>query len=77
MVRVAPDIAASGHDPEQFFLSTAWNDAPPDSVNVVLAGLAGRAWRDGYLPDVPGIPQLRPMQCEQADMTLRWLATRV
>ncbi|WP_218019804.1 phosphotransferase [Rhodococcoides yunnanense] len=77
MVRVAPDIAASGYDPERFFQTSAWRDAPPDGVDVVLAGLAGRAWRDGFLPAVPDIPHLRSMQRDQADATLRWLASRL
>lgn len=77
LARVAPDIAASGHDPERFLRASAWRDAPPNGVNVVLAGLAGRAWRDGHLPAVEGLPQLRPMQLEQGDMTMRWLASRL
>lgn len=77
MVRVAPDIAARGHDPERFLRASAWNDAPPESVNVVLAGLAGRAWRDGHLPPFHGIPHLREMQREQGEMTMSWLASRL
>lgn len=75
-VRLAPDVAASGHSAELVLANSAWADADEHSVNVMLAGLAGRCWRDGHLPDVPGLPQLRPMQLLQGDMTLRWLADR-
>lgn len=75
-VRLVPDIAADGWDPEQMFLRFAGPDTPEHGVNVMLAGLAGRCWRDGHLPAVPGLRQLRPMQRLQADVTLRWLAQR-
>ena len=75
-VRLAPDVAASGHSAELILQHSAWADADEHSVNVMLAGLAGRCWRDGHLPDAPGLPQLRPMQLLQGDMTLRWLADR-
>lgn len=75
-VRLAPDVAASGFDPEAVLRHSAWNDADDHSVNVMLAGLSGRCWRDGHLPDVPGLPQLRPMQLLQGDMSMRWLAAR-
>ncbi|SNT37722.1 hypothetical protein [Rhodococcoides kyotonense] len=77
MVRVAPDIAACGYDPERFLRKSAWVDPPQRDVDVVLAGLAGRAWRDGHLPAPPGLPHLRRMQLEQADATLWWLASRL
>ncbi|GAA4606565.1 hypothetical protein BJY16_005895 [Actinoplanes octamycinicus] len=73
LVRLAPDVAACGHDPEQLLRRSAWADAPDDQVNVALAGLAGRAWRDGHLPEVPG---LRRMQREQGRHLLRWLSRR-
>jgi hypothetical protein len=76
-VRLAPDVAASGFDPEAVLQGSAWADADAHAVNVMLAGLAGRCWRDGHRPDVPGLPQLRPMQLLQGDMTLRWLARRI
>jgi hypothetical protein len=75
-VRLAPDVAASGFDAESFLLASAWPDADAHAVDVMLAGLAGRCWRDGHLPGVAGLPQLRPMQLLQGDMTLRWLARR-
>jgi hypothetical protein len=75
-VRLAPDVAAGGFDPERVLQNSAWADADPHAVNVMLAGLAGRCWRDGHLPAVPGLPQLRPMQLLQGDQTLRWLARR-
>lgn len=75
-VRLVPDIAASGLDPEQMLLRIAGPETPKHEVNVMLAGLAGRCWRDSHLPAVTGLPQLRPLQSLQADMTLRWLAQR-
>jgi len=75
-VRLAPDVAASGFDPDLVLQNSAWADADPHAVNVMLAGLAGRCWRDGHLPAVPGLPQLRPMQLLQGDHSLRWLARR-
>jgi hypothetical protein len=75
-VRLAPDVAASGFDPEAVLRHSAWNDADDHAVNVMLAGQAGRCWRDGHLPDVPGLPQLRPMQLLQGDMSMGWLAAR-
>lgn len=75
-VRLAPDVAASGFDPDAILKNSVWADADEHSVNVMLAGLAGRCWRDGHLPDAPGLPQLRSMQLLQGDMTLRWLAER-
>lgn len=77
LVRLAPDLALNGgNDPEAFMNESAWPDAPQDDVNVMLAGLAGRCWRDGHLPDEPSIPHLRQMQRAQGDATLRWLAHR-
>jgi hypothetical protein len=78
LVRLGPDLAAhGGHDPEAFLRGSAWGDAPSDGVDVMLAGLAGRAWRDGHRPDDPGSPHLRRMQLEQGDAALRWLARRL
>jgi len=74
--RLVPDLAADGLDPQLAFEAIAGSDANEHEVNVMLAGLAGRCWRDGYLDAVPGLPQLRPMQRLQGDMTLRWLAQR-
>lgn len=75
-VRLAPDVAASGFNPETLLRHSAWMDADHHSVNVMLTGLAGRCWRDGHRPNVAGLPQLRPMQLLQGDMAMRWLATR-
>jgi hypothetical protein len=75
-VRLVPDLAADGHDAQSAFHQLAWADADEHGMNVMLAGLAGRAWRDGHLEAAPGLPQLRPMQLLQGDMTLRWLAQR-
>ncbi|GAA1653620.1 phosphotransferase [Actinoplanes couchii] len=74
LVRLAPDLAACGHDPERVLRSSCWSDAPADAVNVALAGLAGRAWREWHLS---GLPRLRQMQQEQGTHTLRWLAARL
>lgn len=74
LVRLAPDMAASGHDPEQLLRRSCWADADPHAVNVALAGLAGRAWRDAHLPDLPA---LRRMQRQQAEETLAWLNRRL
>jgi hypothetical protein len=73
--RLVPDIAADGFDPEGLFRAIAGSETEGHEVNVMLAGLAGRCWRDGNLSAVPGLP-LRPMQLLQGDMTLRWLAQR-
>lgn len=75
-VRLVPDIAADGFDPERLFQNIAAPEAQAQEVNVMLAGLAGRCWRDGHLDAVPGLPQLRPLQRLQGDMTMRWLAQR-
>jgi hypothetical protein len=77
LIRLAPDVAACGHDPERLLQRSCWRDAPADEVNVALAGLAGRGWRDGHLPDIPGLPGLRRMQREQCLHTLRWLEARL
>lgn len=77
LVRLAPDVAACGHDPEDLLRRSPWPDAPYDQVNVALAGLAGRAWREGLLPEVPGLPGLRRMQREQGLHLLRWLERRL
>ena len=74
LVRLAPDMAESGHDPEAVLRRSCWADADPHAVNVALAGLAGRAWRDGHLPD---LPDLRRMQRQQAVQTLHWLGRRL
>lgn len=77
LVRLGPDLHANGgHDPELFLRRSAWGDASPLGVDVMLAGLAGRAWRDGHLADIPELPGLRQMQRAQGDATLRWLAAR-
>ncbi|KJC63891.1 Phosphotransferase enzyme family protein [Agreia bicolorata] len=75
-VRLVPDLAADGFDPQAAFEAIAGREANEHEVNVMLAGLAGRCWRDGHLAAVPGLPQLRPMQRLQGDMTLRWMAQR-
>ena len=76
LVRLAPDVAACGHDPEALLRSSPWAGTPEDHVNVALAGLAGRAWREGHLPDLPDVPGLRDMQRAQAFHLLRWLESR-
>ncbi|MFB2556744.1 hypothetical protein [Herbiconiux liangxiaofengii] len=75
-VRLVPDVAADGFDPERVFGGITGADPPQHEVNVMLAGLAGRCWRDGHRDAVPGLPQLRPMQRLQGDLTMRWLAQR-
>jgi hypothetical protein len=77
MVRLAPDLAACGHDPENLLRRSPWRDAPDEHVNVALAGLVGRAWREGLLPDVPGLPGLRRMQRDQGLQILKWLEARL
>lgn len=74
LVRLAPDIADSGFNPEELLRRSCWADADPHALNVALAGLAGRAWRDCHLPD---LPTLRSMQRRQAVQTLRWLGSRL
>ncbi|AEV85253.1 aminoglycoside phosphotransferase [Actinoplanes sp. SE50] len=76
LVRLGPDLAICGHDPERMLRRSCWRDAPADAVDVALAGLAGRAWREGWLPPVPGLPGLRRMQRRQGLHLLRWLAAR-
>lgn len=75
-VRLVPDLALDGLAPERTFRQIYASDADEHAVNVMLAGLAGRCWRDGHLEAVPDLPGLRPMQLAQGDMTLRWLAER-
>jgi hypothetical protein len=77
LVRLAPDMAASGRDPEQVLRRSCWAGADPHAVNVALAGLAGRAWRDGHLPDVVDLPGLRRMQRDQAVQLISWLGRRL
>ena len=74
LVRLAPDMAVSGRDPEAVLRRSCWADADPHAVDVALAGLAGRAWRDGHRP---GPPALRQMQLRQAVPTLVWLSRRL
>jgi hypothetical protein len=77
LVRLAPDVAACGHDPERLLRDSTWQEAPDEQVNVALAGLAGRAWREGLLPEIPGLPGLRRMQRDQGLHLLRWLEARL
>ncbi|GAB1642002.1 aminoglycoside phosphotransferase [Krasilnikovia sp. MM14-A1259] len=77
LVRLAPDLAACGLDPEHLLQQSSWQDTPAEDVNVALAGLSGRAWREGHLPELPGLPGLRRMQREQSLYTLRWLESRL
>jgi hypothetical protein len=77
LVRLAPDMAVSGCDPEAVLRRSCWADADPHAVNVALAGLAGRAWRDGHLPEVREIACLRRMQRRQAVELIRWLGRRL
>jgi hypothetical protein len=74
LIRLLPDLASCGHDPEAVLRRSCWWDTPAEDVNVALAGLAGRAWRDCALP---GEPRLRTMQREQAEHLLSWLDTRL
>jgi len=77
LVRLLPDLAASGHDPQTLLGASCYAQAPPADVNVALAGWAGRAWREGHLPEVTNLPGLRSMQREQGLHTLRWLQERL
>ena len=77
LVRLAPDMAVSGRDPEAVLRRSCWGDADPYGVDVALAGLAGRAWRDGHLPDLAELPGLRRMQRAQAFQLIGWLARRL
>ncbi|WP_433795819.1 phosphotransferase [Actinoplanes sp. CA-252034] len=70
LIRLLPDLALCGHDPEAVLRRSCWRDTPDEHVNVALAGLAGRAWRDCALP---GGSRLRSMQREQAEQLLSWL----
>lgn len=74
LVRLAPDMAASGHDPEAVLHRSCWSEADAHAVNVALAGLAGRSWRDGHRPDNS---RLRRMQRQQAVHILAWLGRRL
>jgi hypothetical protein len=74
LIRLLPDLALAGHDPETVLRRSCWRDTPDEDVNVALAGLAGRAWRDCALP---GEPRLRSMQREQAEHLLSWLDSRL
>jgi Ser/Thr protein kinase RdoA (MazF antagonist) len=74
LIRLLPDLALSGHDPEAVLRRSCWRDTPGGDVNVALAGLAGRAWRDCALP---GEARLRTMQREQAERLLSWLDARL
>ncbi|MEU4626599.1 aminoglycoside phosphotransferase [Actinoplanes sp. NPDC023801] len=74
LIRLLPDLAACGHDPEAVLRRSCWRDVPADDVNVALAGLSGRAWRDCARP---GEPRLRRMQREQAEHLLAWLDARL
>ncbi|WP_250008049.1 hypothetical protein [Actinoplanes sp. M2I2] len=76
-MRLIPDLAACGHDPEEQLRRSGWAGAPAGLVDVALAGLAGRAWRDGHRPEPPEVPGLRRMQREQAGHLLRWLEGRM
>ncbi|MFC4072571.1 phosphotransferase [Actinoplanes subglobosus] len=74
LIRLLPDLALCGHDPEAVLRRSCWRDVPAEDVNVALSGLAGRAWRDCALP---GDPRLRTMQREQAACLLSWLDARL
>lgn len=74
LIRLLPDLASAGHDPETVLRRSCWRDTPDEDVNVALAGLAGRAWRDCALP---GELRLRSMQREQAEHLLSWLDSRL
>jgi hypothetical protein len=77
LVRLLPDMAACGHDPEKLMRDSPWREAPAEHIDVALAGLAGRAWREGQLPDIRGLPQLRRMQREQGLHLLKWIEGRL
>lgn len=77
LVRLAPDMAESGCDPEDVLRRSCWAEADPHAVNVALAGLAGRAWRDGHRPDLAEVPGLRRMQRRQAFQLFVWLGRRL
>jgi phosphotransferase family enzyme len=77
LVRLAPDMAGDGRDPEDVLRRSCWADADPHAVNVALAGLAGRAWRDGHRRDGAGLSGLRRMQRDQATELIVWLGRRL
>lgn len=51
-------------------------DADPDAIDAVLAGLAGHWSRESAGPQLPGVPTIRQAQAWQAEAALSWLALR-
>jgi hypothetical protein len=50
--------------------------ADPDTVDAVIAALAGYFTQRSHLPPPPGLPTLRAFQAAQGEIARRWLARR-
>ena len=70
--------AEGGPDPEQML---SWYDratgreTPRDMLGAVLAGVSGYFASRAGLPDIPGLPRVRPWQRVQLISSLQWLCS--
>jgi aminoglycoside phosphotransferase (APT) family kinase protein len=78
LVCMAPSVTLEGGpEPEELIVRhPAVRAADPDTVDAVIAALAGYFTQRSHLPPPPGLPTLRAFQAAQGEIARRWLARR-
>ncbi|MCY9787133.1 aminoglycoside phosphotransferase family protein [Nocardiopsis sp. EMB25] len=78
LLLLLPSVAAGGVDPEPVWRRYGpANEADADSVNAVLAAIAGDHLTQSQRPAPPNIPTLRAHQRAKGEAALAWLRTRL
>jgi Ser/Thr protein kinase RdoA (MazF antagonist) len=79
LVVMLPSVALEGGgDPEQHLARAgSANTLAPAAIDAIVAGMAGFFVDRGRQPDPPGLPTLRAFQRAHAEVTLRWLRSRL
>lgn len=77
-VAFAPSVAMQGGPPPEQLLAS-WpsaDTADPETVDAVIASVAGFVTYGALLPPPPGLPTLRAFQAAQGEIARAWLAER-
>jgi aminoglycoside phosphotransferase (APT) family kinase protein len=77
VVWTLPSIAMEGGGEPDDVLRRSGLTVEPAAIDSLVAAIAGFFVWQGNQPDPPGLPTLRAFQRAQADVTLRWLRSRV
>ena len=77
VVMMLASVALEGGGEPEAVLRLAGVDADAGAVDVLVAALSGYFVWQGGRPDPPGLPTVRAFQRAQAEVTLRWLRSRL